>query len=68
MAIGITDKFKPKNDANFALMDAEDIEFQDGRLPDYIPICLTQEKYDALKASGNLSANTPYLIVEKVEA
>lgn len=35
MAIGITDKFKPKNNGSFALMDAADVEMPDGsRLSD----------------------------------
>lgn len=35
MAIGITDKFKPKNNGSFALIDAADVEMPDGtRLSD----------------------------------
>lgn len=30
----------------------------------HIPVCLTQEEYDALDASGKLNADTPYIIIE----
>lgn len=68
MAIGITDKLKPKNNAKFAIIDAQDVEYKNGRLPDFLFNCLTQEEYDALKTNGQLNENTPYLIIEKVEA
>lgn len=64
MAIELISKIKPKNNGDFAIADAEDIAYKEGRLPDYMPIPLTQEEYDSLKASGQLNANTPYLIIE----
>ena len=64
MAIELISKIKPKNNGNFPLVDAEDIAYADGRLPDYMFKCLTEEEYTALKASGQLNANTPYLIIE----
>lgn len=67
MSIGITDKFKPKNGADFALMDAEDVAYKTGRLTDFLFKCLTEEEYNALKNAGQLNENTPYLIIEKVE-
>ena len=68
MAIELISKIKPKNNGTFPLIDAEDIAYGNGRLPDFLFTCLTQEEYDALKANGQLNANTPYLIIEKVEA
>lgn len=64
MALRLKDKIKPDKDGLFAIADAEDIAYKDGRLQDFIPITLTQEEYNTLKASGKLNANTPYLIVE----
>lgn len=64
MAIELISKIKPKNNGNFPLVDAEDIAYEDGRLPDYMFKCLTEEEYNTLKASGQLNANTPYLIIE----
>lgn len=66
MAIGITDKLKPKNNAKFAIIDAEDIAYNGGKLPDFMPVCLTETDYNELKAIGKLNANTPYLIIEQV--
>ena len=63
MSIGITDKFKPKNNGSFALMDAEDIAYENGRLPDYLFKCLTQDEYDDLMKKGELNDNTPYIII-----
>lgn len=64
MSIGITDKFKPKNNGSFALMDAEDIAYENGRLPDFLFKCLTEDEYNALKEAGQLNETTPYLIIE----
>lgn len=64
MAIPITGKFKPKGVGGFALMDADDIDFKEGRLTDYMPIAITQAEYNALKEAGALSTTNPYLIVE----
>lgn len=63
MSIEITDKFKPKNNGTFTLMDAEDIAYKEGRLPDYLFVCLTQDEYDDLKSSNKLNDHTPYIII-----
>lgn len=65
MSIPISDKFKPKGIGGYALMDAEDIDFKEGRLTDYMPVPLTQAEYDAMEAAGKLNPLTPYLIVRK---
>ena len=65
MSIPITDKFKPKGAGGYALMDAEDIDFKDGRLTDYMPVPLTQAEYNAMEAAGTLNPRTPYLIVSE---
>lgn len=62
MAIELIAKIKPKNGGNFAMVDAEDIAYKDGRLPDYMPVWLTQEEYDAL---DEISPTTPYFIYEQ---
>lgn len=67
MAIELIAKIKPKNGGSFAMVDAEDVAYKDGRLIDYMPVCLTQEEYDALVADGNINENTPYLIRREVE-
>lgn len=64
MAIELISKIKPKNNGDFAIADACDVAYKDGRLTDYMPECVTQEEYDSLKASNQIKANTPYLIVE----
>ena len=64
MAIPINDKLKPRNNAGFALMDAEDIEcrieynvndevnIKIGRLPEFLYHCLTEKEYNALKIAS----------------
>ena len=65
MAIEITGKFKPKNGKTFAIVDAADVEMPNGgRLPDYMPVAITQADYDKLVADGTVNEKTPYLIVE----
>ena len=76
MAIPINDKLKPRNDAEFALMDAEDIEcsveykiddkvdVKVGRLPEFLFQCVTESEYQQLKADGKMNKNTPYLIID----
>ena len=64
MAIELISKIKPKNNGGFPLVDAEDIEYEGGRLPDFLFKCLTEDEYNALKAAGQLSDTTPYLIIE----
>lgn len=60
MAINISGKFKPNGE--FALVDAEDIAYKNGRLPDFLPVILSQDEYDALVASGEINETTLYLI------
>lgn len=67
MAIELIDEIKPKNNGDFHMVRAEYVAYGDGRLPDYMPICLSQEEYDALKAADNLNPLTPYLIVSDDE-
>jgi len=67
MAIPINSKMKPRGAngvGDFALIDAEDIEFKEGRLTDFLFTPITQEEYYRLKSEGLLNENTPYLIVE----
>ena len=65
MAIEITGKFKPKSGKTFSIIDAVDVEMPDGgRLPDYMPVAITQEDYDKLVANGTVNNKTPYLIIE----
>lgn len=65
MALPLADKIKPKNGGSFALVDAQDVELPDGsRLPDHLPVYLTQEAYDALAAAGEINDTTLYMIVE----
>lgn len=64
MAIELISKIKPKNNGTFPLVDAEDIEYDGGRLPDFLFKCVTEDEYNALKAAGKLSETTPYLIIE----
>lgn len=64
MSIPISDKFKPKGVGGYALMDADDIDYKEGRLTDYMPIAVTQTDYNKMKADGTLSTTNPYLIVE----
>ena len=67
MPLRIKDKLKPDKDGLFPLVDAEDIEYKDARLPDFLFQPITQEDYNKLRDAGKLSATTPYLIVEKVD-
>lgn len=54
-----------KNNGDFPLVHAKDVAFKEGRLPEYLPVFLTQEEYDALEAAGKINANTPYFIREE---
>lgn len=65
MAIELISKIKPKNNGSFPIVDAEDIAYKNGKLPDYMFQCLTEDEYNTLKAEGRLNDNTPYLIVEE---
>ena len=68
MAIELISKIKPKNNGNFPIVDAEDIAYNGGRLPDFLFVTVTETEYNRLKASGLLKSNTPYLIVEDDDA
>lgn len=56
MAINLIDKIKPKNNGTFAMVDAQDVEFPDGkRLPEKIaestgtaPESITNDEIDAM--------------------
>lgn len=65
MPIYLIDKIKPKNDGDFPMADAADIAYKDARLPDYMPVAITQADYNQLKADGKLNPHTPYLIVSE---
>lgn len=47
-----------------ALVEAKHITYKDGKLPDYMPVAVTQEEYDKMVADGTINERTPYLIVE----
>lgn len=64
MAVELIDKIKPKNGGSFAMVDAEDIAYKGARLPDFLPVAMTQEEYDALEEAGKINPNTPYIIIE----
>lgn len=66
MAIELIAKIKPKNNGNFPMVDAEDVAYKEGRIADYMPICLSRAEYEALVAEGNINNTTPYLIREEV--
>lgn len=67
MALKIFDKIKPSIDNAFPVVDAEDVGYKEGRLSEFMPVCVTQAEYDALKEEQKLNANTPYLIVRDDE-
>lgn len=62
MSIPISDKFKPKGIGGFALVDAEDIEYKGGRLPDFLPELISQEDYNALEQAGDVVMTKPYFV------
>jgi hypothetical protein len=64
MPIPLIDKIEPKNNGNFPMVDAKHVAYKEGRLPDYMPVAITQADYDKLVAEGKVNENTPYLIVE----
>lgn len=64
MAIPVISTIIPKNDGDFPVAAAEHISYKDGRLPDYLPVAVTQAEYDALAEAGEINENTPYLIIE----
>lgn len=62
MAIELIAKIKPKNNGTFALVDAEDVQVGDKRLPDILPVFMTKAEYDALETKN---PETLYFIVEE---
>lgn len=60
-------KIKPAENGTFPLVDAEDVAFQSGRLPDFLFVPLTQEEYNRKKQNNELNDHTPYLIIEETE-
>lgn len=64
MAIEVIGEIVPKNNGKFAIIRAEHILCNGGRLSEFLPVKLTQEEYDALVASGQMNPNTPYCIKE----
>ncbi len=67
MPINLIDKIKPANNGKFAMVDAEDVEYKEGRLTEYLPVPLTQAEYDALVQAGKVNPKTPYLIIKEGE-
>lgn len=65
MAIELISEIKPKNGGDFPMVNANYIAYKDGRLPEYMPVFLTQAEYDALAAAGEINPNTPYHIREE---
>lgn len=64
MAIELIDKIKPKNGGSFPMVDAEDVACGDGRLPDFLPVVVSQEEYDQMVADGTVNENTLYFVKE----
>ena len=64
MSIPVNDTMEPRNAQNFPVVDAKHVAYKEGRLPDYMPVALTQEEYDKMVADGTINERTPYLIVE----
>lgn len=68
MSIALPDKIKPANGQAFPLVDAQDVEMGDGkRLPDALPVPLTQEAYNAMLERGEVDDTTVYLIYRSEE-
>lgn len=47
------------------IIDAENVAYNGGRLPDFMPVFLTQDAYDQLVADNLINDTTPYLIYEE---
>lgn len=66
MALKVFDTLAPQGE--YPAVKAKDVEMPDGtrlsKLPDYMPVAITQADYDKLVAEGKVNENTPYLIVE----
>lgn len=65
MPIQLIDKIKPKNNGDFALVDAEDIAYKEGRLDEYMPVVISKDDYEILKKTPDYNPKTPYLIYEE---
>lgn len=65
MSIELIDKIKPKNGGSFPIVEAEDVAYQGKRIPDFLPVVITQEEYDALVAAGTVNEDTLYFIKEE---
>ncbi|MBQ3008742.1 MAG: hypothetical protein IJD80_04040, partial [Oscillospiraceae bacterium] len=65
MAIELISKMKPKNNGDFALMDAEDIAFKEGRLDEYMPVVISKADFEVLKTTPEYNPKTPYLVYEE---
>ena len=63
MAIEVIGTIVPKNNGDFSVVDTPHIGHNGGRLVDFIPVCLTQEEYNALVDAGAMNPKTPYMIV-----
>lgn len=63
MPIPLISDIVPKDDGDFPVVKAQHVGFKDGRLPDYMPVFLTQSEYYALRDAGQLNMNTPYMII-----
>lgn len=61
-SVEVSSGMKPAGKNTFPLLQAKDVAYKEGRLPDFLPIFLTQEEYDALLAAGEINENTPYFI------
>ena len=67
MAIELIAKIKQKNNGDFFLVDAADVELNGKPITEYLGIALTQTEYDELLANGKLISTTQYFIYEEVE-
>ena len=53
-------------DNTFPLMRAKDVEYQDGRLTDFMPVYVSEEEYKQLEADGLVKENVPYFVYIKL--
>lgn len=69
MSVELIDKIKPKNNGNFALVDAADVEMPDGtRLSEFEPeVNLTEEQIAALKGKDGKDGVDGYTPVKGVD-
>lgn len=63
MSVQVIGTIKPKNGGGFPVVEAVDVVMPDGRrLPDHIPVVLTQAEYNALAEAGQVKDGTLYLV------